>query len=427
MKKIKEQENWYKLDNAAKLYPAIISKKDSGVFRVSIELKDEIIPKKLQQALEDLKPRFPTLYVKLKPGLFWYYFENNDKMPILKKETSIINEYIDLPKNNDYRFTVFYFNNRISLECFHSLCDGFGAMEFLKAIVYRYLELLGNDMSDEKKVITIHQKYKKKEIEDSFEKYYTKKINKYEKVNKAYHIKDIHFPGYSSVAVINGKIKTEQLIKLAKSNNVTLTQYLATLLAFSINKAYKGDIKKPINVCIPINIRKFFDSKTLRNFSLFFYTSIDFSMKLSFDDILKKMKEDFNREIDIERLQSNINYNVSKEKNIFMKICPLFLKNIVLRIASNILGNSLNTMTISNLGNIDIPESMKKYVKNIAVVLSGNYSTANNMGVASCNGTTVISYARTIYETSIEKIFFNYLTSKGIDIEIESNMLENYL
>jgi hypothetical protein len=110
-----------------------------------------------------------------------------------------------------------------------------------------------------------------------------------------------------------------------------------------------------------------------------------------------------------------------------MKICPLFIKNIVLRIASNILGNSLNTMTISNLGNIDIPEAMKKYVKDISIVLSGNYSTANNMGVASCNGITVISFARTIYETNIEKIFFNYLTNNGIDVEIESNMLENYL
>jgi hypothetical protein len=427
MKNLNEDDDWYKLDNAAKLYPAIIGKKNSCVFRTSMELNKRIVPSCLQQAIIDLKPRFPSMYVKLKPGIFWYYFEKNDKDPILKEETPIMNEYIDLANNNDYRFTVFYFNNRISLECFHSLCDGFGALEFLKAIVYRYLELVGNEMTTEKKVISIHQKYKKEEIEDSFEKNYTKTIKKYKSVPKGYHINDIHFPGYSDVAIISGKIKTTQLLKLAHDNNATITQYLASILTLSIYKAYKDDVTKPINICITMNIRKIFNSKTLRNFSLFFYTSVDFKEKKKFNDILDKIKNDFEKEIDKEKLQSNINYNVSKEKNVLLQICPLFIKNIALKIASYVFGNSLNTMIISNLGNIDIPSSMQKHIKNASLNFSGNYSTSNNMGIASCNGTTVISFSRTIYSSNIEKEFFKFLSEKGIDIEIESNMLESYL
>lgn len=423
-----KHNNWYKLDNAAKLYPAIISKIDSGVFRISANLKDVVTPDILSQAVNDLKNRFPSIYVKLKPGFFWYYFENNEKMPIIKEETPYINELIDLSKNNNYRFTVFYYNKRISLECFHSLCDGKGAIEFLKAIVYRYLELLGKKISDEGKVLTVNQIAKKEEIEDSFDKNYTKEVTKYRRVNKAYHIRDIHFLHYYDTGIINGKIKVEELLALARKNKATITEYLSALLTYSIYQAYKTDKilkKKPINISIPVNLRNFFSSKTLRNFSLFFYTSVSFSEKsLKFNDILKIIKKEFNKEIDKDKLQSNLNSNVAVEKNFFMKVVPLFLKNIALRMASDILGNSLNTMTLSNLGNIDIPESMKLYIKDFDFTLAGGYLQPNHLAVISCNGIITLSFSRTICDTCIEKIFFKFLSKKGINIEIESNMQE---
>jgi hypothetical protein len=425
------KEDWYRLDNAAKLYPAIIGKNDSGVFRISANMKKVIDPNVLQQALVDLKPRFPFMYVKLRRGLFWYYFEKNEKMPIVKKETPYINELIDLSKNNSYRFTVFYYNNRISLECFHSLCDGYGGIEFLKAIVFRYLELLGNKMIAEDKVITVDQNFKEEEIEDSFQKYYSSNVVKYEKVRKAYHMRDVHFTTYYGTGIINGKVNTDKLLSLARKNNATVTEYLVAVLTLLIYETYKKEVlkkKKPINICVQVNMRRFFNSKTLRNFSLFFYTSVDFSKSnLKFNDILKKVKVDFVKEIDKDKLQVNLNSNVSMEKNVFIKIMPLFIKNIALKIASNILGNSLSTMTLSNLGKIDIPSCMNEYIKDFEITLAGNYSTVDNLGVISCNGITTISFSRTIYETTIEMLFFKYLSEQGLEIEIESNMLEYYL
>ncbi|MFA5602868.1 MAG: hypothetical protein WDA21_04000, partial [Bacilli bacterium] len=428
----KKQDNWYKLDNAAKIYPAIIGKKDSGVFRVSANLNNFIIPDILGQALIDLKHRFPSMYVKLKKGLFWYYFEKNERIPIVKKETPYINELIDVSKNNNYLFTLFYYNNRISLECFHSLCDGYGAIEFLKAIVFRYLELLGNKINSEDKVLTINQKVMEEEIEDSFKKNFTSKVIKHNKVDKAYHIRDIHFPHYYNTGIISGKINTNKLLFLARKSNATITEYLAALLTYSVYESYRNDNfkkkVKPINISIPVNMRRFFNSKTLRNFSLFFYTSVDINKRnLKFNDILNKVKKNFKKEIDKDKLQSNLNSNVGAEKNFFMKITPLFLKNILLRIASNILGNSLSTMTLSNLGNIDIPKSMKNYIKDMKIILGSNYSQTNNVGVISCNEITTISFSRTIFDTCIEQTFFRFLAKEGLSVEIESNMIENYL
>ena len=68
-------KKWYKLDNAAKIYPASMSKKWTALFRVSATLNEKIDPVFLQDALERTAERFPGLSLKLKRGFFWYYLE----------------------------------------------------------------------------------------------------------------------------------------------------------------------------------------------------------------------------------------------------------------------------------------------------------------------------------------------------------------
>ena len=47
----KKKARWRKLDNAAKLYSAASNKKDTRVFRFYCELKEEVNPDVLQEAL----------------------------------------------------------------------------------------------------------------------------------------------------------------------------------------------------------------------------------------------------------------------------------------------------------------------------------------------------------------------------------------
>ncbi len=61
---------WFPLDNAAKLYPAITTPKHSCVFRISVNMEKPVNRAFLQRAVEDLKPRFPTLYELLRRGIF---------------------------------------------------------------------------------------------------------------------------------------------------------------------------------------------------------------------------------------------------------------------------------------------------------------------------------------------------------------------
>ncbi len=423
----KDKYQWFRLDNAALIYPAISNAGKSCVYRIGVNLTKEVDPDCLQQAVLDCKPRFPTFFVKLKKGLFWHYFESNPKDPIVKPESPYVNMAIDRKTNNDYLFTVFYYKNRISIEVFHSLGDGYGAYEFLKAVVYRYFQLLGYEQQSEGLVLTVDQAPNQAEIEDSFHKYYTRTPRGRYRVKKAYQVQGTQLTPSGDIGVIIGKLPASQLLKLVKQNETTLTQYLAALFTYCMCQADTShQVSRPINLSIPVNLRRFYQSRSLRNFSLFFYTSIACNEeKPSFEFILEQIKEQFTLDLTKEKLQQYLNANVSAEKNVVFSVFPLFIKNIVLRFAGKYLGDKMTTTTISNGGNMALPATMKDLVQDFECNMDVGNNESNRLCVITYNDRMTISFSRAIVETEIERLFFTYLSERGIEIEIQSNLREN--
>ena len=70
---------WDKLDNTANLFPVIAGEDMTNVYRISVTLKEEINPQKLKEALDIILPKFGGFNVRLRQGVFWYYFEENGK------------------------------------------------------------------------------------------------------------------------------------------------------------------------------------------------------------------------------------------------------------------------------------------------------------------------------------------------------------
>ena len=62
---------WERLDNAAKIVPAVSDSRGSNVFRVSAVLTDEVDPELLEKALARALKLVPAFAVKLHRGLFW--------------------------------------------------------------------------------------------------------------------------------------------------------------------------------------------------------------------------------------------------------------------------------------------------------------------------------------------------------------------
>lgn len=420
---MKNFRNWYKIDNAGKMFQVLHKPFCDCVYRIAVNLKEDVQPTELEQAVNDLKMRFPTFFVKVKSGFFWYYFEENFKRFQVKRETAFINQYIDPKKNNGFMFAVYYYNNRISLECLHSLSDGYGALEFIKSIVFRYLQLVGKEVEDNNLIRLFVDEVNLLEFEDSYKKYYNPKLKlKKIKLDKAFHVKGEKLDKRKGYGLIYGKMDSSSLLALARKNNSSITEYITALYVYSVWKVYKREVKKskkPIVPNIPVNLRGIFPSCTMRNFSLVFYCPFYETEKLTFKNILEKTKIHFKKGTQKEYLQFFLNSNIKIEKSWLVRFLPLFLKNIVISAGKKIIGDSTFTHCISNLGVVKMPPSMAKHI------IDFECSNTNGVSIMSANNIATISFNRIIKETKIEQFFFSYLAKQGIKIEIQSNLKED--
>jgi hypothetical protein len=116
---------WTRLDNAAKIFPPTSNEKDTKVFRFSCELFEGIEPDLLQQALDETMESFPLYRSVLRKGLFWYYLETSNINPLIEEESNPVCGRIYNEKQRNLLFRVFYYKNRINLEIFHALSDGY--------------------------------------------------------------------------------------------------------------------------------------------------------------------------------------------------------------------------------------------------------------------------------------------------------------
>jgi len=234
---ISEHKKWYKLDNAAKLYPAIKSKRWTAVYRVSIKLYESVDKDLLQQALDMTTNRMGVFSCRLRAGLFWYYFEKNKKRAMVKDDA--INPCIRLyTKDSDgYLFRVRMHERRISLEVFHSVSDGYGGVIFLKTLVAKYLELKGHDIPATHGILNCNEPPNEEETEDAFLRYYNKKAVRAWKERKAYQIKGEREEGHT-LNIINGMVSLAEIKAAAKKHKVSLTEFLVSVFIL-YSMAYK--------------------------------------------------------------------------------------------------------------------------------------------------------------------------------------------
>ena len=419
----RNDNKWYKLDNAAKIYPAISGPSKGSVFRVAVLLKCDVNPLILQEALAITLPRFPTLAVKMKKGLFWYYFESNPDTPEVTVEKAPSCRAIDTDETNGFLFRVSYYKKRISLEMFHALTDGTGALAYLKSLTSQYLTLSGLGFFSDDSILDYEVHPSADEIQDSFEKYYDPRIKSRWTEEKAYHIYGTRLAP-DTLDIVHGIIPLKSFLSIVKENNATVTEYLTALLIYSI---YFTQLKNrachtPVKISVPVNLRNFFPSRTLRNFSSYVNIGLSFTDKdYSFEQILNVVSDTMKNEVKPENFIRKISANVKAEKNILMRLAPLVLKNVVLKSAFSAFGENLFTCSFSNLGAVGIPDAMEEYIDRFEFVLGPPVINLLNCSVCSFRNGMIMTFSKVMHETDIERFFFRFLSEKGLEITIETN------
>ena len=422
-----KKKTWYKLDNAAKIYPPVSSGRRASVFGLSAVLDEQIDKDILNDAVNVVLNRFPAFKVKLKRGIFWYYLEENKKPFYVAEEPPFFLQYINEKESNDYLFRVFYLNNKITLAIFHALGDGTGGMEVLKAIVFEYLLLSGHKIKANNELKTIYSPALDEESSDKFLQVYTKKLPKPEKEFTAFKVSGTPFSIYGT-GIITGKVKVEQIKVLAKNYGVTITSFLVGLLMHLTYKNFVENKKvknKNIRFLVPVNMRKFYPSETVRNFALFTRPGHDYKDVITLEEAIATCSEQIKKGTQKEVLDCLIASHVKKEKNWALKMAPLFVKDLAMQLAYCKVGDNLHTTTLSNLGTITLPQSVQKHVKEFIFTLGTGYSAKNAVAVCSYNDYLNITFSREFAETSLEKDFFRYLTQNGVEVELSSNYWED--
>jgi len=422
---VKKQKYWYKLDNAGKIFPAVSQDENSNVFRLSFYLDETVDSTILEEAVNRVLPRFETFAVQLKNGLFWNYFASNTHHFEVEPELSQVCKYFKSHTNQGYMFKVYYFENKVTLETFHAISDGSGAMHFLKSIVYNYYKLRGFKIDHEGKILS-EKPYSKKESEDNFVSNYDKSKRKNLQEEKAYHFSGERFSNHWTL-MLKAKVDTKSLLNLVKTKyQCTVTQFVTALLGYSFFKEALDFTqgKKPFKIFIPVNLRPYFDSITLRNFSLYIKATYDQKRTdWTFENMLEITKEQFKDQLDKDKLQSRISSLVGFEKNVLLRVLPLVLKTIAFKIGYRILGESISSCSISNLGVVELPSGLESRILDTDFVNAG-YGIA--LTLISMKHHTNIIMSTPLKDLSIINHMIQFLVKEGLDVTLDTNYKEGY-
>ncbi len=416
----KEKIYWRRLDNSAKIFPISAGKKYSTVFRLSALLTETIQPEILTVALEKALKQYEFFKVRLKNGFFWNYLEYNPKKPIVEEEKDYPCKYIEPKENNNYLFKVTYFDRKINIDIFHSLTDGNSGVMFFREIVYNYIELTHKEEFQEE--LRIKRKFDLS-AEDSYIKNYNKKAKGNNSNRKAYKLAGRKIK-FGAISAIHEMIDLPALKEEAKKQEATITQYLTAVLIYAIYQAnyLKNKGKRPIKVCIPVNLKKYFPSNTISNF--FSYITVEADMKKdtldTFEKILEFVKKDFAKKLTPEEIQKTMSGNVKLGTNPFIKVIPLVLKKPIVRL-SYLEIRKYTTTTFSNIGRIGIIGKYQKYIEDFLMLIAPEPVEKIKCSACSFENHIVFTFTSILDDCSIEKEFYKFLTEKNIKVIIESN------
>lgn len=430
MKQDQDKKYWYKLDNAGKLYPSIVSTRMSTVFRTSIELTEEVDPKALQQALNKIIERFPYFKVNLHRGVFWYYFEYSDKHPKVEKETYYPSMFMKYKKKETFPFRILYYNNYINVEFSHSIADGSGVIAFVKTLLIQYFAIKkGISCHSLEGGIDINTPVDSSEYEDAFNKYYDKKIPVPNK-----HKKAVHFPfpliEKGKYMLLTGIVPVQAIKEQASKFDCTITQLITAYYFdaiqdyfFSLNVQQRKKLLGRVVINMPVDLRQMFPSKTLKNFFISITPEIDLRLgHYTIEEIIKYIKGYMSININTKVISKYISRNVKNERNLFIRILPLWFKNLIMPTIYSRFGERGYTSSISNIGIIKLPKDIEQHVKKFEIYPPPSIENKIKLAVVTYRGHMALCFGSTVYNTEIEKIFFRKLRKLGIPVKIETNM-----
>lgn len=406
---------WHKIDTASIMFSSLSNKKWGRTFRFSAYFREEINPEYVKQACADLMPYYPSIYAYLKKGFFWNYLAESDKLPEIKELDEEGMRPIVRRKDGRPDFRITYKGNRLSIECSHSLGDGKGIIIFFKNLLARYNELSKGDGGEyvTKEDPTIN-------ICNAFADYYDKNGKKDERKNeKAFHFPEEYEDNY--LHLLFAEMSTSQLKILAHKENMTITEYLTAVLILAIIRSQKNPINEPITIAVPVNLRRFFPTMSVRNFTVQTYITFyprgrqDVTLK----EILEATRGQLKKQLTKEELIKSVNKYGGLVNNPVLRAVPNVIKLPVLRKMQKGTHSGVTTI-FTNYGACSLPESLMGDIEKLQFV-NGDTRSYGLAVTCSCIGfgdVLSLCFSRSNRDTSWYDEVIKIIRDEGLAVSV---------
>ena len=413
------------LDNAANIYPASMSKHYSSLYRVSVTLKEAVDADILQTALNHVSERIPTFRCTLARGMFWWYLRQTGRAPKVRPLKPL--HHFRLADQGGLLYRVSADGRRIVLDVFHALTDGSGAMTFLLTLTGEYLRLrYGIEISWSGQVLNPAEKPDFREWEDSFKTVFTGRKGQLEKNVDAFHYKGrpLRNQGLTDSCL---EMSREEVRAVCCKYDCTNTELFTSLMLYALQDLYAAE-RRPrhsaLKVSVPVNLRPIYRSRTLRNFASYVNIGFDAAYgERSFRRIVSHVKAQKAHDMLTENLETKIAANVELEEMLLVRCLPLLLKHPIIDIINLLHGDRYFSQTLSNLGEIKVPQEMEQYIEDVDFVLGRQ---RGNSGACTCTvfGDKVhFHLSRKIVDNRFEQAFIRHLTELGITPRLSTSRL----
>ena len=406
---------WRSLDNAAKLFSAASSPKDTRVFRFYCELKEEVKEEILQEALNQTIQKYPVFLSVMRKGLFWHYLEKSELRPVVREEYKEPCSSLYVRDKKTLLFEVTYYKKRINFEVFHALTDGTGATEFLRELVKNYLYLIHEEDLEPVELSNQYLTVKDQE-DDSFSRYYDPDFpRKKKKKIRAVQIKK-GGKGYEELQINEASMSVKELLGIAREKKVSMSMLLTAAFICAIHEEMsRMQEKKPVILMVPVNLRKIFPSDSMLNFFGYIEPGYQFGGgKDSFEDVLEAVKLYFQENLSKEHMAGRMNELIAIEKHKILKWAPLELKNRCIRAGAKMAEQEV-TAVLSNMSVVKMPEDYAQYIEKFGVYTSTNRT---ELCICSFQDTLSLGFTSRYDSTNIQRNFYRILKELGASVKV---------
>jgi len=190
------------------------------------------------------------------------------------------------------------------------------------------------------------------------------------------------------------------------------------MLAFYRNSLLAQISRRPIRITIPVSLRKYYNSRSLRNFSL--VTDLSFyprkSPNATHDDILDEIRGKLAALITPENVERMIYTNQSMRQLPIAHIVPNAVLRLGIQIGYMLVGEG--TSSLSNLGTFELPPSLASHVQDTQIAVSNSRRAALQCLAHTYQNHHNIVFTRSTRDKSVILAMSQVLQERGLSAEV---------